>query len=161
VGDSGVRALWSAVVDQAKFDIETAEIGSATWITARDFLTGSGDWAASRHAIADMIDVHADDLREAGLRWVRMRCLAEGVPEPPLQPPPAPAPAPKALPPLPRLEAIPARPKYKPVASDGRTLHVYGGGAQAPTVMPPVKQRRLKRDLSHIFSPHRALKSER
>jgi hypothetical protein len=85
------RALWAAVVLEARDDIAAEPIGSVRYSEAVSFFTGGGEWAQSRADIAGMVELHGDDLRRCGERWIRARRLKEGLPE--VEPPPMPAPA--------------------------------------------------------------------
>jgi hypothetical protein len=111
------RALWTQVVQQAKDDVETQPVGSVLYEQAASFFAGGGAWAASRAAVADMLDVHPDDLRRRGTLWIAARRERDGLPDVPTRVvPPAWRPTPA---PLPRLGALlaatplPKRPKAR------------------------------------------------
>ena len=79
----GGRALWSAVVLQAKSDIETEPMDSVDYAQAVAFFTGGGEWAHGRANVADFLDLHPDDLERCGRRWIAARRRQEGLsPEP-------------------------------------------------------------------------------
>jgi hypothetical protein len=67
------------------------------------FFTHDVAWRESRENVAAMIDLHPDDLRRCGERWIRQRRLKEGLPE-----------AEVPVPLLPRVLARPV-PAAKPV----------------------------------------------
>ena len=79
-GSTGSRALWSAVVLQAKGDIEAEPINSVEYAQAVAFFTGGGEWAHGRANIADFLDIHPDDLERCGRRWIAARRQQEGLP---------------------------------------------------------------------------------
>jgi hypothetical protein len=100
----GHRTLWSRVVLQAKDDLETEGRGTITYEQAESFFLGSGHWAEARASIAEMIDLHVDDLARLGRVTIAARRAADGLPPMPdriATPPAAPAP-------MPALIAIPA-----------------------------------------------------
>jgi hypothetical protein len=98
------RLLWVEVVLQAKSDLENEPIGSLLYEQAAAFFVNRGEWAVSRATVADCLEVHPDDLRRCGERWIAERRIREGLPSTP-----APTPQPKMPLVLPRLEAIAAR----------------------------------------------------
>jgi hypothetical protein len=75
------RALWAAVVLQVKNDIESEALDSLDYAQAVAFVTGSGSWIESRLAIADMLELHPDDIVRMGRDWIAARRLKEGLPE--------------------------------------------------------------------------------
>jgi hypothetical protein len=75
------RALWSAVVRQAREDIANEPMGSLEYEEAVAFFTGGGEWARSRGDVADCIELHPDDLAHAGQHWIEERRQAAGIPE--------------------------------------------------------------------------------
>src|SRR5664279_3905972 len=75
----GERALWVAVVQQAIDDVAEERIGSLDWDEAVAFFTHAGDWAAARAGVADMLDMHADDLAHVGRRLIAERRIREGL----------------------------------------------------------------------------------
>jgi hypothetical protein len=72
------RALWSAVVLQARADIESEDRDGYDYAQALAFFTGSGDWAKSRQSIADCLELHPDDLMRLGKAAIAARCLRDG-----------------------------------------------------------------------------------
>jgi hypothetical protein len=72
------RALWSAVVLQARADIESEDRDGYDYAQAVAFFTGSGDWARSRQSIADCLELHPDDLMRLGKAAIAARCLRDG-----------------------------------------------------------------------------------
>jgi hypothetical protein len=105
--DTGERALWLAVVLQAKEDIAAADIDSFIWADAVAFFTGGGEWAHARANVADCLDVAPDYLRTQGQTWISARRRAEGLADMP------PTPRPPRKPSLPSLK--PLRPIAVPV----------------------------------------------
>ncbi len=103
------RHLWSAVVLQARDDIENQPLNSVEFSQAVAFFIGSGDWVQNRTAIGDFLNLHRDDLEKAGRRCINKRRVSEGL-EPLLarQPWPTPARTPRAV--EHQLEAQPASP---------------------------------------------------
>ena len=73
------RALWSAVVLQAIADVESESLGSVEYAQAAGFLTGGGAWRESRVAIADMLHLHADDIKRIGQRRIAARQAEKGM----------------------------------------------------------------------------------
>jgi hypothetical protein len=74
------RALWRAVVLQARLDIEGADYGTTTYDAATSFFTSPGEWAESRQSIAACLELHADDLRQLGRSAIAARHLSDGGP---------------------------------------------------------------------------------
>jgi hypothetical protein len=74
------RSLWSQVVLQARDDVETADFGSVDYEQATDFFVGSGRWAESRAAIAELVDLHPDDLVRLGRGLINRRRDQAGLP---------------------------------------------------------------------------------
>jgi hypothetical protein len=100
------RLLWAQVVLQAKADLENEPIGSIIYNQAAAFFVSRGEWAESRLIVADCLDMHPDDLKRCGERWIADRRRREG-----LAPEPEQAPRSAQARPLPRLVASPAREK--------------------------------------------------
>jgi hypothetical protein len=73
------RHLWSAVVLQAKDDIENLSLDSVEFAQAVAFFIGSGDWVQTRTAIGDFLNLHRDDLEKAGRRCINRRRVSEGL----------------------------------------------------------------------------------
>src|ERR1700759_2781851 len=67
------RHLWSAVVLQAKDDVENQPLDSIEFTQAVAFFIGSGDWVQNRTAIGDFLNLHRDDLEKAGRRCINRR----------------------------------------------------------------------------------------
>lgn len=103
------RALWAAVVLQVKADIEGEPLGSVTYSQAVEFLTGGGAWRESRGAIADMLDLHADDISRMGRQWIARR-------QQDALPPGAGPPAPQPVPTAPSPPPIPSSPQPPPAS---------------------------------------------
>jgi hypothetical protein len=74
------RALWAAVVIQARDDLETEEYNSVDYGQAAAFFSAPGDWATSRRAIADALDLHPDDLMRLGRAVTAARTARDGGP---------------------------------------------------------------------------------
>jgi hypothetical protein len=108
------RHLWSAVVLQARDDIENQPLDSVEFSQAVAFFIGSGDWVQNRTAIGDFLNLHRDDLEKAGRRCINKRRVSEGL-EPLLvrQPWPTPARTPRAV--EHQLEPQPASPPPSPL----------------------------------------------
>lgn len=107
------RALWSAVIQRAVDDIATAPVDSPPYAHAVAFFTSHDTdlasdtcWGFSRFALADFLDLHADDIAAGGLRAINARRRADGLPAMAAVPAPAPV-ARKAPVPFPRLVATP------------------------------------------------------
>jgi hypothetical protein len=78
------RALWIQVVTQAQEDLEDEPVSSILYDHAVAFFVGSGQWAESRGVIADLLEMHPDDLFRSGPRWIAARRKRDGLPpEPP------------------------------------------------------------------------------
>jgi hypothetical protein len=99
----GERALWCAVVQQALDDLDYEPVNSLLHDDAAAFFLNGGEWAVSRGEVADMLDIHPDDIRRCGVRHMAERRRAEGIPEPVVAPCHAVTAAPA---PMPRLEAV-------------------------------------------------------
>jgi hypothetical protein len=82
------RDLWAAVVTQAADDINTESYRSVEYNQAVSFFTASGDWAKSRQAIADFMELHVNDIERLGRTTIAARHACDG-------PPPAERPHPK------------------------------------------------------------------
>jgi hypothetical protein len=72
------RALWVAVVMQARSDIESEDRDGYDYAQAAAFFTSGGDWARSRQSIADCLELHPDDLMRLGRAAIAARCLRDG-----------------------------------------------------------------------------------
>jgi hypothetical protein len=96
------RTLWSAVLLQAKEDLEFEPTGSTLHDQAVAFFVANGPWAESRAIVADLLEMHPDYLRSNGKRWIAERRTREGLPP---EPPPSPRPVPARRP---QLVASPA-----------------------------------------------------
>ncbi len=118
-GQQSYRVLWAQVVLQAKADLENEPIGSIIFNQAAAFFVSRGEWAESRLIVADCLDMHPDDLRRCGERWIAERRRREG-----LEPEPKPEPRSQQPVPLPRLVALPAAErggrKGRPAAASAR-----------------------------------------
>jgi hypothetical protein len=110
------RALWAAVVLQARDDVAVEPVDSVFYNQAVGFFRDPGEWRLSREAIADFLAIHVDDIERLGRLTIAARRAADGLPEQaPVEskPPAAPKVAPKSTPPAvpapwPRLVAVPA-----------------------------------------------------
>lgn len=78
----GDKVLWMAVVQQALDDLDYEPYGSQLHASATAFFLRGDDWAASRAAIADQIELHPDDLRRAALRHIAERQARDPAPAP-------------------------------------------------------------------------------
>ncbi len=97
------RLLWAQVVLQAKADLENEPVGSIIFNQAAAFFVSRGEWAESRLIVADCLDMHPDDLKRCGERWIADRRRREGLPAEPEQ-----TARPANTRPLRRLVAVPA-----------------------------------------------------
>jgi hypothetical protein len=103
----GDRALWAAVVAQARDDIAELPIGSTDYNAAVAFFTSpAAYWRHGRDEVGDHLGLTGETLRVAGTAWVIARRRKEGLPDHPPVPArtakveaPAPAPAPLVVPP--------------------------------------------------------------
>jgi hypothetical protein len=78
--DDADRALWAAVVAQARDDVADEPFGLTEYRQAEAFLTAdSAYWHEARAQVAAHLGVHGDDIRRVGLRLVNARRLKEGV----------------------------------------------------------------------------------
>jgi hypothetical protein len=129
------RALWAQVVQQAKDDVDSQPVDSVLYEQAAAFFAGGGAWAESRRTVADMLDVHPDDLRRGGVRWIAERRERDGLPD---APPPVVLPVSRPTPaPLPLLVALPAEtpPPRRPKTGLGVNPFFPGRRIEHP-VMP-------------------------
>jgi hypothetical protein len=78
-GDRGERALWSAVVSQAISDLTYERLNSIDFNTAVAFFLDGGEWRQSRGDVADMLDLHADDLERCGRQHLLARAKANNL----------------------------------------------------------------------------------
>ena len=67
------RVLWAQVVLQAKADVEQQPIDSVLFDQAAAFFVSGGSWAESRAIVADVLEMHPDDLVRQGRRWIAER----------------------------------------------------------------------------------------
>jgi hypothetical protein len=74
------RDLWAAVVSQAADDINTEDYRSVDYALAVSFFIASGEWAASRQAIADCIELHVSDIERLGRAAIAARHVRDGAP---------------------------------------------------------------------------------
>jgi hypothetical protein len=74
------RALWCAVVLQARDDLGDFPVGSIEFNQAVAFFCANGEWGESRQNVAAHLGLDEFDLRRAGTRWVEARRLAAGLP---------------------------------------------------------------------------------
>jgi hypothetical protein len=103
IGVPHTSALWAAVVLQARDDLDTEVYNSVDYSQAAAFFTAPGDWAISRRAIADALDLHPDDLTRLGRAVTAARSIRDGGP-------------PVVVRPVPRLVVSVAAPIPMPVA---------------------------------------------
>jgi hypothetical protein len=95
------RALWIRVISQAQEDLEHEPAKSILYDEAAAFFVGSGHWAEARAVIADLLEMHPDNLLRCGQRWIAARRKRDGLPPQPPRAPPA------ASASLPQLVALP------------------------------------------------------
>ena len=76
------RILWAQVVLQAKADVEQQPIDSVLYDQAAAFFVSGGSWAESRGIVADVLDMHPDDLVRQGQHWIAERRRQEGAATP-------------------------------------------------------------------------------
>jgi hypothetical protein len=74
------RDLWAAVVSQAADDIRTEDYRSVEYAQAVSFFTAPGEWATSRQASADCMDLHVDDIKRLGRAVIAARHARDGAP---------------------------------------------------------------------------------
>lgn len=74
------RALWAAVVLQARDDIDGEHYRSTEYTDAVAFFTAAGPWGESRQAVADCLGLHTDDLTRLGRAAIEARHLRDGPP---------------------------------------------------------------------------------
>jgi len=86
--DDAMVALWAAVIVQAIEDLQYEPYASLTFREAESFLLGGGDWARSRQALADCVDMHGDDLRRRAQVLLAERHAKEPPPAREVRPPP-------------------------------------------------------------------------
>jgi hypothetical protein len=130
------RHLWTAVVLQAKDDIEILALDSVEFSQAVAFFIGSGDWVQNRTAIGDFLNLHRDDLEKAGRRCINKRRVSEGL-EPLLAGQPWPTPARTAT-------KVEHRPESQPASPPPSTLQAiptgvnpfFSCGIYAPVMSP-------------------------
>jgi hypothetical protein len=124
------RALWVAVIQQAREDIEDLPIGSTDYQSAVAFVTStSAHWRRGRNEVCEHLGIHGDDLLRAGRRWVAERRRSEGLPDQP------PAPARPV-----KLTVVPPRPVSEPLVIPDSLL----------AFLP---QRRRREDARNPFHP--------
>jgi hypothetical protein len=76
------RDLYAAAVELAVHDLDTEDYGSTHYEQSVLFFTAAaGEWADSREAIADHLELHGDDLARLGARAIAARQLRDGVPK--------------------------------------------------------------------------------
>jgi hypothetical protein len=74
------RDLWIAVVSTAHEDIETGHYRSVDYSQSVSFFTEpTGTWAEWRTRVAEMIDLHGDDLKRLGERAITAREASEAL----------------------------------------------------------------------------------
>lgn len=79
------RGLWVAVLEQAREDVADMPFDSLECLEAVAFLTGGGQWREARAEVGAHLDIHPDDIKRAGVRWVLERRRVLGLPD--VQPP--------------------------------------------------------------------------
>lgn len=72
------RELWAAVVLLASDDIASQDYGSFDFNQAVAFFCGDGEWAKSRQAIADTMNLHVNDLERLGRTAMAARIVRDG-----------------------------------------------------------------------------------
>ena len=117
--EDSARALWLAVVLQAKEDNFDPPHRRADYSEAVSFLTSGGAWGRSRADVANACGMDPDLLDRMGREWVGERRVADGntydLPVP--QPKPAPirpAPKPRQPPVVIELPPLPEPPRILP-----------------------------------------------
>jgi len=75
----GYRQLWVAVVLQAQDDIKSEPLDSINYLQAVSFFTGGGEWAHTRAAISDHLNLHPDDLERCGRKYINARRAEAGL----------------------------------------------------------------------------------
>jgi hypothetical protein len=140
------RALWIGVVTQAQEDLEHQPTRSIIYDEAVAFFVGSGHWAESRAVIADLLEMHPDNLLRCGQRWIAARKKRDGLPaEPPREPPAASTSLPRLVAlPGPGVCRVPSTPRRGgwPTVGDAQALTIEADNAQfikdkqPPTVGP-------------------------
>lgn len=78
----GCRALWSQVILQARWDLAQCAVGSKSFEQAAAFFVEDGQWGDSRTAIAEMVDLHPDDLTRMGRLLIDKRRAEDRFPLP-------------------------------------------------------------------------------
>jgi hypothetical protein len=73
-----MRALWAAVVLQARDDLDGLAEGSTLYAQALSFFTATGAWQESRQAIADCLDVDIGVIERLGRVTIAARHAREG-----------------------------------------------------------------------------------
>jgi hypothetical protein len=124
----GYQALWSQVVLQAKDDVETSLFGSVEYQQAADFFVGTGNWAEARTSIAEMVDLHPDDLTRLGRQLINLRRDQEGLPPLIINQTPVMAALPIPLPVL--FATMPPPPSPRESQPSARHRHIYGGAGR-------------------------------
>ena len=148
--DRGERALWSAVVAQAVEDLMLTGLHSLEFAAAVSFFVSGGEWLQSRREIADMLDLHPDDLERLGRKQLLTRVKANN-----LSIADIPGLGPKA-PPVPRPRDKPRPRREKPIALPH--LEATFLPPQKPDLRTGSWQQRHGRN-PFKFDPYRQLKS--
>jgi hypothetical protein len=118
------RALRLQVVLQARDDVESADFSSVDYAQAAAFFVGAGQWAEARTSIAEMVDLHPDDLSRLGRQVINCRRAQEGLPPLAIHRVPA------VAAPLPVLFAtMPSPPAARSAPASTKYLHIYGDGS--------------------------------
>jgi hypothetical protein len=79
-GSSTCRALWLAVLLQAKEDVEKEPMDSIEYHEARAFWIDGGFWTAARANIGACLEMDGEVIAGIGRKWVNARLKAEGLP---------------------------------------------------------------------------------
>jgi hypothetical protein len=111
ISDPCCRALWAAVVLQAKEDVRNAAFDSLIYNDAEAFFVGGGDWRYSRAHAAEQLDMEPERLAKLGRSWVNKRRLAENAPARDAKPAVQYTPMPMRMPPQEPVRAISANPE--------------------------------------------------
>lgn len=117
------RALWLAVLLQAKEDLRYEPLDSVDFNAAAAFFTSGGEWAVSRRDIGELLGIDPSALRRLGRTWLAERRVSEGLPpEAPAAPraPPVPAVKPHLVYTPPVFRPEPAAPPEPRRARRGR-----------------------------------------
>jgi hypothetical protein len=114
MSDPCCRALWAAVVLQAKEDVQNAPFDSLIYNDAEAFFVGGGDWRYSRAHAAEQLDIDPERLAELGRSWVSQRRLSENAPARDAKPAVQRQPMPERMPQQDPIRVLPVNAELKP-----------------------------------------------